>query len=180
MPPSFGQAGQYEASLQSSEYYQGMFMPTHQMLPPLQIGGALSQSGASSPVSPNAGPFTPTTTSMLAHSFSRLSSGDEYAEQNEQQLQLQQDLEFQAFSWENNAIWPSGAEILLGDDFDINAIPPIELGLPKIGEDTGAQLVAAEYEHEFGQILDESQYRHDRQSIDGLYNFEEMMAGHGF
>jgi hypothetical protein len=117
---------------------------------------------------------------MLAHSFSRLSSGDEYAEQNEQQLQIQQDLEFQAFSWENNTIWPSGAEILLGDDFDINSIPPIELGLSKTGEDSGAQLAGAEYEQEFGQILDESQFHHERQHVDGLYNFEEMMAGHGF
>lgn len=176
MPPSFGQAGQYEASLQSSEFYPGMYMPVHseQMLPTLQIGGApVHHSGTSSPVSPNAGPFTPTA-NMLASSFSRLSS-DGY-EQNEQQLRAQQELEFHAFSWENND-WPSGSEMFLGDDFDINAIPPIELGLPKIMEDMGAQ--GAEYEQEFGQVLDESQFQ-ERQSVDGLYNFEDMMAVHGF
>jgi hypothetical protein len=115
---------------------------------------------------------------MLSGSFSRLGS-DEYAqsEQTEQQIQMQQELEFHAFSWENNAIWPAGTEMLLGDDFDINAIPPIELGLPKINEDTSAQ--GAEYEQEFGQALDESHF-HDRQSVDGLYNFDDMLVGHGF
>jgi hypothetical protein len=170
-------------------------MPTHpqQMLPALQIGGSLQHSGASSPVSPNAGPFTPTAT-MLAHSFSRLSSGDEYAAHgtnacptepqlqpdHAQQLQMQQDLEFSAYSWENNALWPSGTEMLLGDDFDLNAIPPIELGLPKYGEDMGAHASGADYGHEFSQALDGSQFHPDRQHLDSLYGFEEMMAGHGF
>jgi hypothetical protein len=180
MPPSFGQAGQFEASLQSSEFLRSMFdmsgqpaigqrnevmplqgLPMSQdpsvLLPAHQIMSSSSSigSGSSGPSSPRSGPFTPTS-SMLCHSFSQLNpSGDSPHQQlhhnnnngcaPEQQsqtdlelqmeMQLQQDLEFASYSWENNSMWQTGPEILLGDDFDLNSIPPIELGLPKFGDD---------------------------------------------
>jgi len=86
-------------------------------------------------------------------------------------------------------MWPSNSDMLLGDDFDLNSIPPIELGLPKFGEDMSLREIAAAsssamgptgYEHGFGQGLEDTQYHDDSQGLNGMLGFDEMMAGHGF
>ncbi|KAJ3495248.1 hypothetical protein NLJ89_g10657 [Agrocybe chaxingu] len=72
----------------------------------------------------------------------------------------------------------------MGDDFDINAIPPIELGVPKytenlaMGAPDGSGL---EFGQDFVHVLDAgSQYHHhESQGMSGLL-FDDMMAGHGF
>lgn len=113
------------------------------LLPAHQIVSPASSSGPSSPVS---GPFTPTS-SLLSHDFS-LNGGLHYepSSPTEEQLhlglevQLQQELDHynnNSYTWgQSSNLWPAGSEIIIGgDDFDLNAIPPIELGIPKFGED---------------------------------------------
>jgi hypothetical protein len=211
-PPSFGQAGEFEASLQSTEFYPEMFMnnqpasrnfsslqplnlcqdqlllQSHQIVSPSSSIGSASTAASS----PRSGPFTPTQ-SMLS-SFSQLCTSD-FAQfpggecvqapqaqtdaELQTELQLQEDL-YSSFSWENNSIWPSGGEMLLGDDFDLSAIPPIELGLPKFGEDmsmTTAHL-PTDYAHDYAHGMEITQYNDESHNVDGLYGFDEMM--HGF
>jgi hypothetical protein len=197
MPPSFGQAGQFESNLQSNEFFQGMFdnMPAQQAdsapapaLQPLSMvhdqllhqlvsPASSAASGSSCPSSP----YTPT--ALLASSFAQLSSSDAppaptHADASlRAEMQLQHDLYASYASWEHASLWPSGGadSVLLGDDFDLSAIPAIELGLPKFGEDMGmgemgvAASVPA-YGQEFGQETFD----------DALFGFDEMMAGHGF
>jgi hypothetical protein len=222
MPPSFGQAGEFEASLQSPEYLQNFFnhgvqtagrhsIPSLHPLcmiqdPAMLLPGSAqiitppSSIGSSTPPSPDCGPFTPTS-AMLPSSFSQL-SGSEYGQDSsdcaaglsqtqvdlelQAELQLQQDL-YSSYSWENNSIWPAtGGEILLGDDFDLNAIPPIELGLPKFGEEMGAADIAStqgsvDYAQEYAHGMEvAAQYQNVGQNIDGLFGFDEMIPHHGF
>jgi hypothetical protein len=207
IPPSFGQVGEFEASLQSTEFYPEMFMnnrslpsvqplsqdqslllPSHQIVSP----SSSIASSSPSPSSPSSGPFTPT--QAMLSSFSQLCASDfgplpngecvqapqtQTDAELQTELQLQQDL-YSSFSWENNSIWPSGGEMLLGDDFDLGAIPPIELGLPKFSDDmnmtTPHSHLSSEFAHEFARGLEIAQY--DNQNVDGMYGFDEMM--HGF
>ena len=80
-------------------------------------------------------------------------------------------------------MWPSNTELLLGNDFDLGAIPPIELGMPMpkfsdelVGDGSGT----LEFGHEFSQALDGHPFPDDGQNLDGLLGFDDMMAGHGF
>jgi hypothetical protein len=214
MPPSFGQAGEFEASLQPPEFFSDMFtnQSASRNLHPLQPLGMIQDqsllpqshqivspsssigSGSPAPSSPISGPFTPfTPTQAMLSSFSQLCTSDfgqlsgggcvpaaqpQTDEELQAELQLQQDL-YSSFSWENNSIWPSGGEMLLGDDFDLNAIPPIELGLPKFGEDMSmTSALSGEYGHDFVHGMEMTQYHDDNQNVDGIYGFDEMM--HGF
>jgi hypothetical protein len=205
MPPSFGQAGEFEASLHSSEFFQGMFefgRPAAPALSPLMIQDTSMlhslvspvSSNSSGPSSPHSGPFTPTTT-MLANSFSNLCSfsnngelaanvvvGSETSTEIDMQTefqQLQQGL-YSNYSWEANSIWQTCAsnnvgmmtDILLGDDFDLSAIPPIELGLPKFGDDFASTSPTT---------MDAAHFHHDEtRNVDGMFGFDEMTSRHGF
>lgn len=132
----------------------------------------------------------------------------DHEQQVQQQLDLQMEMQMQQeyaqYSWETNgALWSAGTEMLLGDDFDLGAIPPIELGVPKYtddglkyggemkyGDEYGDELKygddlkygedlplneGIDFGHEFSQALNEEP-RH----LDGLLAFDQMMAGHGF
>jgi hypothetical protein len=74
--------------------------------------------------------------------------------------------------------------LLLSQDFDLNSIPPIEIGLPKFGEDghtmpLPAQQMLADFGHEFMHGLDAHQFHDDtQQNLDGVFVFDEVM--HGF
>lgn len=237
MPPSFGQAGQFEASLQvcskkiglaplklrlnshlfqSSEFLRNMFntsgqvpqrnpAPSHAMpqghqvlLPSHHIFAASSSSvGSSGPPSPTSGPYTPT---MLTESFSHLTAGSPQQQHHradgcgselqsqaeldlQMEMQYQQDLQFASYSWETGSVWANaGSEMLLGDDFDLSAIPPIELGIPKFSDELEASGAGmSEFgHHEYNQTIEGHHYHDDGQNIDGLLAFDEMMAGHGF
>jgi hypothetical protein len=227
MPTSFGQAGEFEASLQSTEFFPDMFtinngQSASRILPPLQSLGMIQDqsmlfhshqlvspsssigSGSPAPSSPCSAhftPYTPTPTQAMLSSFTQLSTSDFGQlpnvgcgaptpasqlltdEELQTDLQLQQDL-YSSFSWESNSIWPSGGEMLLGDDFDLNAIPPIELGLPKYGDDMMMNMATpvpstTDFGHEFVHGMEMTQQYHDEnQNVDGLYGFDEMM--HGF
>lgn len=158
-------------------------MSTHTQLLHHQLVSPTSSSGSGAS-SPNNSPYTPTST-MLTQSFAHLSASDSSSSnaagptQAELDLQMEMQLqqEFAAYNWESTSVWPSGTEMLLGDDFDLNSIPPIELGMPKfsapnvmgLGFGGEGDAAAAEY----GQI-DGSQH------LEGLLEFDEMMTGHGF
>lgn len=123
------------------------------------------------------------------------------------QMEMQMQQEYAQYSWETNgALWSAGTEMLLGDDFDIGAIPPIELGVPKFGEGGAKFCGEMKFADEFADEMnmpkygDELKYGEDLplnegidfghefsqalndepRNLDGLLAFDQMMAGHGF
>ncbi|PPQ70211.1 hypothetical protein CVT26_014468 [Gymnopilus dilepis] len=200
-PPSFPIPNQFEATLQSSEFLRSMFNttghrhsePTLQqltvpegLLPPHQIVSPPSSisSGSSGPSSPLAGPYTPTS-SLLPQNYTQLSADASLEAQAqaemELQLEMQMQQEFAAYNWESSNLWPSESSVLLGDDFDINAIRPVELGMPKYTENIALAAPNAhnlEFGQEFTHALEGAPYPDD--SHMGLLNFDDMMAGHSF
>ncbi len=95
------------------------------------------------------------------------------------QLQMQIQQEFADFTWAN---WGSESSILVQDDFDINAIPPIELGVPKYVESVHMS-AAPGLDCTNGSGLDFGQEypnTHFEDSQNALVSFEEILAGHGF
>lgn len=92
-------------------------------------------------------------------------------------MQMQQ--EFANFTWGgNNSVWNSEPSILLEDDFDINAIPPIQIGLSKFHENHPLS-IASNSGLEFGQEFSHSHFRDENMGA-GLIGFDELMAGHSF
>lgn len=82
-------------------------------------------------------------------------------------------------------MWANGSsEMMLGEDFDLNSIPPIELGNAKYQDDL-SQFDSSASMQEYGNDqygLPNEQYHHDPQgqgAFDGLF-FNDMMTGHGF
>ncbi|RDB27048.1 Repressor of filamentous growth 1 [Hypsizygus marmoreus] len=179
MPPSFGQAGQFEASLQPSQFLRDMFTISgmthrdslhplevsqeHMLLPPHQVispsSSSAVDSSSSGPSSPSSGPFTPRS-ALLSSSFARLDTSCESEQpQNQAELDLQMEMQLQAeyasYSWETNTMWPTNTELLLGDnDFDLGMIPPIDLGVPKYHESSmpaGGPTEMDQYAQEYTQ-----------------------------
>jgi len=110
-------------------------------------------------------------------------------EQPDSQLALNLPVDFQlphpdlsTYSWESNDIWSaSGDALLTNDDFDLRAIPPIELEMPKCPEDVGFHTTSGlGFGQEFAHALEGQQFDHEGRHLDNLFLFEEMMAGHGF
>lgn len=216
MPPSFGQASEYETSLESTEFFQNMFnMPGQSMLPagrnlpalqPLSISQDVSipphqlisplssvASGSSGPSSPHSAPYTPTTNGLTDGSchlnpsifpqfpFMCISQPQTQEEAELQAEMMEQNMYSNYTSWEDTSLWPTDAEVLLGDDFDLNAIPPIELGLPKYCEDTSMVVTPTIAEPlEFGTDFAHSLEGYGGDRLDDMLQFDEMMAGHGF
>ncbi|CAA7261246.1 unnamed protein product [Cyclocybe aegerita] len=237
LPSSYPMPGQFEASLQSSEFLRSIFnnpntpanghrnsepathlqhlnmshqqqqpdtllLPAHHIVSPASSIG--SGSGSSGPSSPSSGPYTPTSALLSSSSSSSWHHGHhmdaacdptslEAQAQAEMDLQMEMQVqqEFAAFSWGGgpNALWGTGEPaVLMGDDFDINAIPPIELPLTKYTENlalgAGPDGSGLEFGQDFACALDAgSQYHHHyndgSQGTGGLL-FDDMMAGHGF
>jgi len=83
--------------------------------------------------------------------------------------------DFASYNWQNANIWNNNSDGLLGDDFELGAIPPIELGMQKyedmgLGESTGF-----EFGQEFVQALEGTHFNEG-----GILSFDDMMAGQGF
>jgi len=212
VPPSYTVQGQFEASLQSSEFLRHMYNSTGQqrtgpgplsqltlpsseslLLPAHQIVSPSSSigSGSSGPSSPNVGPYTPTS-AFLSQNYTHLAPDASLEAQAQAEMDLQMEMqmqqEFANFTWGGgaacnggNSMWPNEPSVLLGDDFDINAIPPLELGVPKYTENMAmaAPNSSLEFGQEFVNALEGRQY-HDEGSNMGLLGFDEMMAGHNF
>lgn len=158
-----------------------LLLPPHQIVSPSSSHG----SGSSGPSSPSCGPYTPTSTLLPPNDFLMPSTGDPALDaqaQSEMDLQLQMQIqqELAAFTWEGGSVWSTEPSILLEDDFDISAIPPIELGVPKYVEGIPA-IPGVDSTHgsglDFGQ---EYPNIHFEGGQNALVGFEEMMAGHGF
>lgn len=97
------------------------------------------------------------------------------------QLQMQIQQELAVFTWDGSSVWSSEPSILHEDDFDINAIPPIELGVPKYVENVHIP-AAPGIDSTNGSGLDfghEYSNAHFEEGQNPLVGFE-MMAGCGF
>jgi len=189
---SFGQAGQLEASLQSSEFLRSIFSmsntsePLHpleissesMLLPPLGIVSP-SSSISSGPSSPTSDPFSPHS-ALLLQPFARLTTSD-VSEQQQQpaptqaeldlQMELQLQHEYAGYAWETSSLWPTDSELLLSDDFNLGAIPPIELGVPKYQDHLALPELG------FGQSF---QFPEESQVLGGILAFDELMGARGF
>lgn len=70
---------------------------------------------------------------------------------------------------------------MLEDDFDINAIPPIELGVPKYIENIHLPIAPDVSNSGPGFRHDFSHFGDEHQNVDaGLIGFEDIMAGHNY
>ncbi|KAF9052018.1 hypothetical protein BJ165DRAFT_928769 [Panaeolus papilionaceus] len=190
VPPSFSVPGHFEATLQSSEFLRSMFnvpQQQQQQQQPHQLNLQSNEHSllpAHQLVSPASGPYTPTN-ALVSHflpSSTNLSGIEAQAQaEMELQMEMQMQAEFANFQWGGgNDLWGNEPSVLMGDDFDIHAIPPIELGIPKYTENMalGAH-TALEFGQEFTQALEARQYS-DESQHGGLIAFDEMMAGHVF
>ncbi|KAF8632292.1 hypothetical protein AX15_001946 [Amanita polypyramis BW_CC] len=163
------------------------------LLPQIIMPISSMPSLGSAPSSPDSDPFSPTS-AVLASSFAQLtmpSNGEQQSidgnHTSDAQLALNLSTDFQfhqqtdlsSFAWESNDLWDSSGETLLtNDDFDLRAIPPIELELPKRPEDISFNPLA--FEQDFTHALEGHRCDHDGRHLDSFLVFEEMMAGHGF
>ncbi|PPQ70612.1 hypothetical protein CVT24_000685 [Panaeolus cyanescens] len=166
-----------QLNLQSNE---PSLLPAHQIVSPASSIG----SGSSGPSSPATGPYTPTN-ALVSHFLPQPTNltGLEAQAQAEMELQMEMQMqaEFANFQWGGSAndLWGNEPSVLMGDDFDIHAIPPIELGIPKYTESMAlAGPTALEFGQEFTQALEARQFSDESQR--GLIAFDEMMAGHVF
>ncbi|KAK0490152.1 hypothetical protein EDD18DRAFT_1109703 [Armillaria luteobubalina] len=119
----FQPATYYEASLQPPEYVYdggggGLTTTTpNELLPPAQITSPPSSICSS----PRSGPFTP-------QNYTPPSSLELQQQQEQAELDLTMHL-FDSSSWWGSQ--DSSTSSFTSDDFDLNAIPPIDLGMPK-------------------------------------------------
>ncbi|KAJ3559726.1 hypothetical protein NP233_g11194 [Leucocoprinus birnbaumii] len=105
----------------------------------------------SGPPTPVIDPYTPLT-GIASQSFTQQFAGIDMSipelRQSEREMptdmHIQQDL---SYIWNSNSIFPSDSEILLGSNFDLNAIPAIELGNGKFND----QFVEPSSTLQFGQ-----------------------------
>ncbi|KAG9308228.1 hypothetical protein JVU11DRAFT_12246 [Chiua virens] len=86
-------------------------------------------------------------------------------------------------SWEATGAWGNQNPMLAGDEFDMNAIPPVEIGLPGCGDEIlpGTFDIGYTPSSYDPMVIDASQYSSDSQSQDTfeqLFNFESMLAAH--
>jgi len=77
--------------------------------------------------------------------------------------------------WDPSVLWPTNNEILLTDDFDLNAIPPIELGIPKYPQAMELE-ISQQYGGQYSGIMASHQYCEDGHIHDGILAFDEMMG----
>ncbi|KAF5311069.1 hypothetical protein D9619_007656 [Psilocybe cf. subviscida] len=176
-------------------------LPAHQIISPSNsIGSTGSGSGSSGPSSPANGPFTPisayTPSSHSAMSMAQLGLGFPSQQQHQQtddgsdaaalqavahaemdrQMEMQLQQEFAAFTW--GGAWSGSTEpaVLTDADFDINCIPPLELGGPKYTESMALPLGGPGLEYGGGA----QDYAHGQFHVDeghGLMAFDDMMTG---
>jgi hypothetical protein len=85
--------------------------------------------------------------------------------QAEIDLQLQMQMQIDNFTWDSTSVWSS---IPLEDDFDINAIPPIELGVPQHIDNIHVANPGQEHRQDFSHYCG--------QSVDaGFLGFEDTL-----
>jgi hypothetical protein len=159
--------------------HSAVLLSANQMLSPSSSIGSTTSSGPSSPTS---GPYTPVST-LISENYVPSDADAQAQAEIDLQMEMQMQQEFAAYSWGNNgSLWGSES-VLLRDDFDLNSIPPIELGVPKYTENltlAAPNASGLEFGHDFSHTLEGQQYLDDSQNLRGLLGFDEMMTGHGF
>ncbi|KAK2467964.1 hypothetical protein APHAL10511_000259 [Amanita phalloides] len=173
--------------------HDNFLVPGSQIVSPVS---SMPPLGSPSSSSPDSSPFSPTS-AVLANSFAQLpmpSTSErppvEASHTSDTQLALNLPADFHfsqqtdigGFHWESNDLWASSGDALLtNDDFDLRAIPPVELELPKCPDDIGFNTASGlVFGQDFTQALDGPQFDSDGRHMNNLLLFEEMMAGHGF
>jgi hypothetical protein len=149
---------------------------TNEFLPPHKSISPASSAGSSGPSSPVSGPYIPLA-GIANQSFTQQLAGIDVPVPDPRpgelelptDMQLQQD--FSSYAWDASSIWTTGSEILLGDDFDLNAIPAIELGNGKFSQFV-EPASALQFGQEFTSALEGREY-----SQENMICFDEMMAG---
>ncbi|KAG6823979.1 hypothetical protein H0H93_002721 [Arthromyces matolae] len=178
-------------SLHPLDVSESMLLPAHQIVSP-------SSSISSMPSSPHTGPLTPRSAILSQgyplHPTNTLDdSSDSSQEDLDLQMEMQLQQEYAQFSWTNATnSWQSPSELLLGNDFELSAIPPIELGggggggvVSKGGEESQSLSAMMEMEYNHHQSQCGQEYSSSLESPtssyeQGIVAFDQMMAGHGF
>lgn len=160
----------------SPEFYQNMFnvRPTlHPLALPVQHHlMSPADSIASSLVSPSSstssGPPSPHSDLYVSQQLQHLPP----PQPNSATELLLPDFDFANYAWEQD-MWTNAGDGLLMEGFDLDSIPPIELGLSKgdeVQDDVNNAL--------FVDAPQGCYARHE--SLEGLFDFEDMMASNGF
>jgi hypothetical protein len=164
-----------------------MLHAQHQMISP-----ASSNASGSGPSSPNSGPYTPVNCAPEDFSFPvpPCDPHNSHMEAGPLSGGPLDNVQFgySQYSWEGAGAWESHSDMLAGDEFDMSAIPPIELGMPSCGEELtpsathpGSFSVGYAPGSYDPSAMDANQYPADSQSQDTfeqLFNFEGMLAAH--
>ena len=141
---------------------------THELLPPDLISGSGATSGSSSPVS---SPFTPL--AAIGQSFTQqLVGGDMPGVQQGEPTDIDILQDISSLPWETTSMWSNASENLFGDDFDLSAIPDINLA-DKLNENF-ADSSPLQFDQKFSHALEGCTY--SQETMAGL----EMFSGSNF
>jgi len=148
-------------------------LDTHEFLPPDLISGSGVTSGSSSPVS---SPFTPL--AATGQSFTQQLVGGDMpgVQQGEPDVLADIDIlqDISSLPWETTSMWPNASENLFGDDFDLNAIPDIDL-TDKLNESFVDSSSPLQFDQNFSHALEGCTY-----SRETMASLEEMFSGSNF
>lgn len=132
--------------LDANGFYHGMFenpsaphplsiSTDMSMLSQQMVSPASSIPSASS--GPHSGPYTPAS-AFSYHEAPRDLACAEIESQSPMSGSPLDNVHFgypESYNWEGQGAWESHGDLLAGDEFDLNAIPPIQLGVPGCGGD---------------------------------------------
>ncbi|KAG1788723.1 uncharacterized protein HD556DRAFT_839359 [Suillus plorans] len=189
------------SALKANGFYHGMF--ENPSAPhPLSISTDMSMLQASqqmvSPVSsiasassgPHTGPYTPINCMPSAFSY----HGDLASCMNDGELDSPMSgspldnvhFGYPEYSWEGQGAWESHSDLLAGDEFDLSAIPPIQLGMPGCGGELASMSQhPSAFNIDFApgsfdaSTMEVHQYPLEAQGHDTfeqLFNFENMLV----
>jgi hypothetical protein len=195
LSPSYGQP--MESSINQSEFLRSMWdmpasqpqrdlqpltltppnecglLPAHTIISPSSAVISPSSSISSALTSPESSPYTPST--GTSHNF--VLPGDIHSspESDDLQLEMQMQNDFASFSWQTAGNMWNNADGLLGDDFELGAIPPIEIGMQQQKYNQDMVGDSLEFGRDFVQALEGTHFNEG-----GILSFDDMMAGQGF
>ncbi|OAX38667.1 hypothetical protein K503DRAFT_717845 [Rhizopogon vinicolor AM-OR11-026] len=146
-------------------------------------------SESSSALSPHPGPFTPINCMPSAFSFHDAPRDLQMPESQIDSPMSGSPLDnvhfgYPEYSWEGQGTWESHGDLLAGDEFDLNAIPPIQLGMPGCGEEL-TSMNQHPYNMDYApspfdtSSMDASRYpleTQEQESFEQMFNFENMLA----